>query len=174
MPRSILNSPPDTSADLLRSLAGFRSELRHFLLFSESAARRAGIPAQQHQLLLQVAGAPAGELVTVAYIAARLGLRHNSVVELSNRCETAGLLKRTVNPSNRRQVLLSVTARGRRALDKLSADHARELDELGPRLISTLGKIRSLRSLTSASSQSSAGSKQSSISRKKSPSEATR
>jgi hypothetical protein len=43
---------------LLRTLAGFRFELRQFLHISELAAVEAGLQPQQHQLLLQVAGAP--------------------------------------------------------------------------------------------------------------------
>ena len=140
-----LELTPSTSTDLLRTLAEFRVELRQFLLFSEEAAVRTGLAPQQHQLLLQVAGAPAGELVTVAYVAGKLGLRHHSVVELCDRCEEAGLLKRSVNPQNRRQVLLRVTRAGDRALHRLSEDHVRELDELGPRLIAALKRVRSLR-----------------------------
>jgi hypothetical protein len=71
---------------LLRTLAEFRYELRQFLHFSECAATEAGLQPQQHQLLLQVAGAPEGETVTIAYAAQRLSLRHHSVVELAKSC----------------------------------------------------------------------------------------
>ena len=42
----------------LRNLAEFRYELRQFLQFSEGCASEAGLHTQQHQLLLQLAGAP--------------------------------------------------------------------------------------------------------------------
>jgi hypothetical protein len=51
---------------LLRTLAEFRYELRQFLHFSERAAVEAGLQPQQHQLLLQVAGASEGQAVTIA------------------------------------------------------------------------------------------------------------
>jgi len=54
---------------LLRTLAEFRFELRRFLQFSESAALEVGLQPQQHQLLLQVAGAPEGTALTIAYAA---------------------------------------------------------------------------------------------------------
>ena len=76
---------------LLRTLAEFRFELRRFLLFSECAALEAGLQPQQHQLLLQVAGAPENTVVTIAYAAERLGLKHNSTVELVDRSEREGL-----------------------------------------------------------------------------------
>ena len=66
---------PVTSPDsLLKTLADFRFELRRFLQFSECAALKAGLQPQQHQLLLQVAGAPNPKAVTIAYAAERLGI----------------------------------------------------------------------------------------------------
>ncbi len=126
----------------LRVLAEFRHELRSFLHFSEQAASKANLQGQQHQLLLQVAGAPSGVSATVAYAAERLGLRHNSVVELTNRCVEAGLLARSHDTDDRRRVVLRVTPKGQRILNDLSEDHARELNELAPRLIRSLKRIQ--------------------------------
>lgn len=126
----------------VRALADFRFRLRKFLHFSEEAALRVGLTPQQHQLMLQIAGAREGCVTAIGYLAERLALRHNSVVELSKRCEEAGLIVRKGDPANRRQVVLSLTAAGNRMLAKLSADHARELDELGPQLIRSLKTLR--------------------------------
>jgi DNA-binding MarR family transcriptional regulator len=129
----------------LQTLAEFRHELRTFLQFSESAAAQRNLPAQQHQLLLQIAGAPDGIAPTVAYAAARLGLRHHSIVELSKRCEEAGLLTRVHDPADRRRVLLQLTPAGNRVLDDLSDDHAAELNQRAPKLIAALKRIQSIR-----------------------------
>jgi DNA-binding MarR family transcriptional regulator len=129
------------SIDRLRLLAEFRYRLRLFLLFSEEAALRSGLQPQQHQLLLQIAGAPQGTVVTVGYVAERLGLRHNSVVELCNRCEESGLIARRQDAVDRRYVHLEVTRNGKEVLHALSIDHARELNELAPQLIQTLSKL---------------------------------
>jgi DNA-binding MarR family transcriptional regulator len=131
----------DEAVALLRTLADFRFELRQFLYFSECAAMDAGLQPQQHQLLLQVAGAPPGEKVTIAYAAARLRLRHNSVVELVDRSEGEGLLVRTADPADGRRAILRVTAKGERLLRRLAVDHARELDELAPRLAKALRRV---------------------------------
>ncbi len=120
------------------ALAEFRFTLRQFLHFSEEAATRVGLTPQQHQLLLQIAGAPRGTVTAVAYLAERLALRHHSVVELGNRCEEAGLILRTSDPDNRRHVVLKLTTEGSRILRRLSADHTRELSELGPQLLAAL------------------------------------
>jgi DNA-binding MarR family transcriptional regulator len=133
------------ATDRLRLLAEFRYRLRMFLQFSEAAAQRSGLQPQQHQLLLQIAGAPEGVVVTVGYVAERLGLRHNTAVELCNRCEVAGLIARRQDESDRRCVHLEVTRKGSETLDALSIDHARELNELAPQLIQTLGALSAAR-----------------------------
>jgi DNA-binding MarR family transcriptional regulator len=123
-------------------LAEFRYALRQFLHFSEQCAAEHGLHPQQHQLLLHLAGAPDGVETTISYAAERLGLRHHSVVELSKRCEAAGLIQRKHDPSDRRRVVLLVTAEGQWLLEALSEDHERELHELAPRLIRALRLIR--------------------------------
>jgi DNA-binding MarR family transcriptional regulator len=127
----------------MRTLAEFRYALRQFLQFSEQCSAARGLHPQQHQLLLHIAGAPDGVETTISYAAERLGLRHHSVVELSKRCEDAGLIQRRHETTDRRCVVLQVTAKGQRLLRLLSEDHERELSELGPTLIRTLSSIRS-------------------------------
>ena len=134
---------PDARPEMIGALAEFRYRLRLFLHFSESAAEGAGLQPQQHQLLLQVAGARVGVAVTVGYLAGRLGLRHNSAVELCDRCEQAGLLMRHHHEADRRCVLVELTSRGRRLLDSLSIAHACELNELAPELIRALTTLKS-------------------------------
>lgn len=126
---------------LLRTLAEFRYELRRFLLFSECAALEAGLQPQQHQLLLLVAGAPENTPVTISYAAERLGLKHNSTVELVDRSEREGLLERMADVDDKRRAILRVTRKGRQVLGRLAGDHAKELNELAPRLTKALKQI---------------------------------
>lgn len=126
----------------LQALAEFRYELRKFLCFSELRATEAGLQPQQHQLLLQIAGAPAGTLVTISYVADRLGLKHHTAVELSKRCEEAGFISRSHDVADRRCVLLDLTPSGWAILETLSEDHARELHQLAPRMMQALTQIR--------------------------------
>jgi DNA-binding MarR family transcriptional regulator len=132
----------DASESLVRTLAEFRYELRRFLHFSECAALELGLQPKQHQLLLQVAGAPEGAAVTIAYAAERLGLKHNSAVELVNRSEREGLLVRLADAGDKRRVVLRATRKGKMVLAQLSVSHARELNELAPRLAQALERIR--------------------------------
>jgi DNA-binding MarR family transcriptional regulator len=129
-------------AILVRTLAEFRYELRRFHQFSEKAALSAGLQPRQYQLLLQVAAAPEHTAVTIAYLAERLGLKHNSTVELVDRSEKEGLVSRSEDSSDRRRTLLRVTRKGTQLLSKLAGQHAHELNEAAPRLIHALEHIR--------------------------------
>ena len=132
------------SDSLLRTLAAFRYELRRFLRFSENAALKEGLHPQQHQLLLHVAGAPEGTVVTIAYAADRLGLRHNSVVELVDRSEREGLLVRIADEDDKRRAILRATRKGITVLARLSGVHALELNEQAPQLVHVLEHIAQL------------------------------
>ena len=79
--------------------------------------------------------------VTIAYAAKRLGLKHNSAVELVDRSEREGLLSRTTDAEDKRRAILRVTRKGKQILDRLAGDHARELNELAPRLTKALNQI---------------------------------
>ena len=138
-----MKNSPDPPDHLLQTLADFRFELRSFLLFSEGAALEAGLQPQQHQLLLQVAGASEGTPVTIAYAAHRLGLKHNSTVELVDRSEREGLIERTADRDDKRRAILRLTRKGRQILHQLSGDHARELNEMAPRLVRALRRVQS-------------------------------
>jgi DNA-binding MarR family transcriptional regulator len=137
-----MRTEQDQPRHLLHTLADFRYELRHFLQFSESAAQETGLQPQQHQLLLQVAGAPDGTPVTIAYAANRLGLKHNSTVELVDRSEREDLIERTSDKEDKRRAILRLTRKGRQVLQRLSGEHARELNELAPRLVRALRRVQ--------------------------------
>ncbi|HZR80840.1 MAG TPA: MarR family winged helix-turn-helix transcriptional regulator [Candidatus Binatia bacterium] len=124
-----------------RALAGFRHELRRFLGFSEKVARRAGLEPRQHQLLLTVRGLPADRRPTIGEIADRLHVRHHSAVELVDRMEARGLVRRHRDAADRRQVLVRLTRRGDRLLTRLSLSHRAELRAVAPALLDALTAV---------------------------------
>jgi len=124
-----------------RALARFRHLLRRFLAFSEAAARSAGLQPHQHQLLLAAKGVPEGELPTIDVLARMLQLRHHSAVELVNRLARRGMVERFRSESDRRRVLVQITAAGERVLRKLSLQHRRELRSARVRLIHALAGL---------------------------------
>lgn len=116
--------------DQLRALAEFRYQLRKFLSFSEMASEQKGIAAQQYQLMQVIAAMPEGQKASISYLADRMILRHNSMVELVDRAERSGLVQRSHDEKDLRRSLVHLTAHGREVLDKLLAEH---LTELAPR-----------------------------------------
>jgi DNA-binding MarR family transcriptional regulator len=114
-------------------LAEFRYHLRAFLKFSERAAGEMGLSPQQHQALLAIKGTPGGR-ITIGVLAERLGIRHNTAVELIDRLIANGLAERRQNPADRREVLIDLTHRADRMLAKLTLAHRNEVRKLAPLL----------------------------------------
>jgi DNA-binding MarR family transcriptional regulator len=127
----------------IQRLAEFRFQLRRFLSFSNTAAEEAGLRPQQYQLLQCVSGMPDELAPTIAHVAARMLLRHNSAVELVDRTIDQGLLKRVSDPTDHRRILLRVSAEGERVLASLAHYHLEELDYAGSELIRALRRILS-------------------------------
>lgn len=124
-----------------RTLAQFRYLLRSFAAFSEEAAVGAGLTAQQHQALLAIKGFPGRDRATVGELAERLGLRHHSAVGLVDRLAARGLVRREVDPADRRQVLIRLTRRAEALLARLSLAHREELRRLAPLLRMLLDQL---------------------------------
>lgn len=112
------------------ALSEFRHQLRRFLHFSESAARREGLTPQQYLVLLHVQGFPGRDWATVGELAERLQMRHNAAVSLISRCEVLGLLTRRRSQADGRVVEVHLQPKGRRHLEKLAALHEAELQSL--------------------------------------------
>jgi DNA-binding MarR family transcriptional regulator len=121
-----------------QALAELRHQIRRFLHFSEQAAREQGVEPRQHQLMLALKGLPAGVRPGIGKLAERLQLQHHSTVELVNRLSARGLVRRSRDAKDRREVLLSLTPKGERKLRELSLQHKSELRAQGPALVNAL------------------------------------
>jgi DNA-binding MarR family transcriptional regulator len=115
-------------------LLEFRTGLRQFLRWSETQAEAAGVTPAQHQLLLAVRGQPDPLGPTISDVADWLLLRHHSAVELIDRAEASGLVRRVPDPDDGRLVRVKLTARGGRVLERLAGATFEELRRLGPRM----------------------------------------
>jgi DNA-binding MarR family transcriptional regulator len=127
------SSEPLTKQDF-EALARFRFGIRRYLRFSEETVRRHDLTPQQYQLLLALKGFPEREWATVGELAERLQLRHHSVVELVNRAQGQGLVRRAADPSDARVVRVELTDHGQQVLIRLSALHRDELRRMGSAL----------------------------------------
>jgi DNA-binding MarR family transcriptional regulator len=118
-----------TRADFERLLA-FRVGLRRFQRWSEDQARAAGLTHVQHQLLVAIKGHPGSDPPAVSDLAGYLLLRHHSTVELVDRAQQAGLVRRTPDPRDARLVRVRLTSKGERILNELTPAHLIELHSL--------------------------------------------
>lgn len=140
-PRMTASRSKVTLADY-RLLAELRYSLRLFASFSEEAAKSVGLHSTQHQALLAIKGFPGPGPASVGELAERLCVRHHSAVELVDRLIDEGYVRRTPDPADRRRVLLSLTARGEKILERLSLAHRDELTRIGPHIESLLERLR--------------------------------
>lgn len=119
------------SKNVYEDLAEFRYQLRKFLHFSDSEARKCGITPQQHQLLLSIMGFPGKDHATPSELAEKLQITHHACVGLIDRSEKAGLVSRKQNPEDGRSVLITVTDKGLEILERLSTIHLAEIERIG-------------------------------------------
>jgi DNA-binding MarR family transcriptional regulator len=127
------NSSQLSDADY-RRLLELRTRLRGFLRWSEEQARARGLTPAQHQLLLGIRGHEDPRGPTIGELADYLYLRHNSTVELVDRADAAGLVRRVEDPEDRRVARVRLTPRGRKALTAISKQHVQELGLLASHL----------------------------------------
>ncbi len=123
------------------ALAEFRYALRRFLGFSEQAARKAGQSPAQHQALLAARGFPGPECITIGELAERLQIRPHSAVELVDRMELQGLVRREHEAGDRRRVQVILTGKGEAVLESLSEAHKAELARLASDLQRALATL---------------------------------
>jgi DNA-binding MarR family transcriptional regulator len=129
-------SPQSVTVDDYRRLLELRTGLRRFLTWSADRAREAGLTPGQHQLLLAVRGDPDPLGPTIATVAEYLQTRHHSTVELIDRAERDGLVRRRPDPHDARIVRIRTTRKGDARLNALSKQHLEELERLAPRMAS--------------------------------------
>lgn len=117
------------------SIAAFRHRLRRFLSFSEAAAAAVGLPVQQHQALLAIAGDPGPEPPTIGTLAEQLIIAPHTAAELVSRMVEAGLVTKTQAGPDRRKQRLALTPKAAALLSALTEAHLKELEQLKPLLI---------------------------------------
>ncbi len=126
--------------DQYRAIAAFRHELRRFLSFSEAAATAMGLPAQQHQALLAIAGHAGEGPPSVGSLAAHLVVAPQTAAELVARMVEAGLVTKTPSLTDRRRAELALTEKADGLLAALTEAHLGELAQLEPALARAVGR----------------------------------
>lgn len=136
------NRPTQLTGSEYIALAEFRYQLRRYLRHMEGEARANGHHPQQYQLLLAIKGLPPPRIPTVSVLAERMQMNHNSLVELADRCEKRGFIRRlrTFN-ADRRRVTLAITPAGEAMMRQQASASRQELQMIGPILVESLQKL---------------------------------
>src|SRR6266571_3688244 len=119
-----------------QALAEMRYRIRKFVGEGDAVARAAGLEPQQYLLLLALRGLPEGEEATIRTLADRLALKHHSAVELIDRMEVHGYVRRS-----RSRVLVSLLPRGEKLLEQVARDRISELRASGTALVDAISAL---------------------------------
>jgi DNA-binding MarR family transcriptional regulator len=134
-----------------RALAELRYRIRLFLKEGDEAARISGLEPQQYLMLLAIRGLPPEIPPKIQTFADRLALKHHSAVELVDRLEQHGYVRRTRSREDRRQVLVSLLPRGEKVLERVVQQRIGELRANGRELVRAIEPLlrdRRTRNLT--------------------------
>ena len=140
--RGTHDGDPDSS--VYEGLAAFRYALRRFLAFSEAATEAAGVTSHQYQALLVIRVHP-DEAIMIRALAEQMLVQHHSAVQMIDRLVRAQLVERRESPSDRRSVLVVLTARGTKLLARLASEHFAELRRQEPLIVESLKRLRHVR-----------------------------
>jgi DNA-binding MarR family transcriptional regulator len=124
-----------------RALAELRYRIRKFVQDGDATARQVGLEPQQYLLLLALRGLPAGSEASIRTLAERLSLQHHSAVELVDRMEIHGYVKRTRSAADRRQVLVFLQGKGEKLLQKVAEQRLIELRSTGQKLVAAISEL---------------------------------
>lgn len=125
-----MTEPGSLTAEQYRSIALFRHQLRRFLAFSEAAAAAVGLPAQQHQALLAIAGHAGQETPSIGMLAEQLIVAPHTAAELVTRMVEADLVTKRTAKADRRKQELTLTPKAAELLASLTTAHQYELTKL--------------------------------------------
>ena len=116
------------SAVNYEALAEFRFQLRRFLAFSETNARKNNLTSQQYQALLTIKGLSGPhQHMSVGELADFLLVKHHTAVGLINRMAKTGLLKRFRDGRDGRRIQVMLTRKGEQQLSNVAELNWQEL-----------------------------------------------
>src|ERR1700722_5131900 len=114
-----------------RALAELRYRIRHFIQEGDAAAQRSNLEPQQYLMLLAIRGLPRGAVATIRTLAERMAIKHHSAVELIDRLESHGWVRRSRSAGDKREVRVSLRPQGTKLLDRVARERLSELKASG-------------------------------------------
>jgi DNA-binding MarR family transcriptional regulator len=125
------------------ALASFRYAMRKFLSFSKRAlAVEAGLTPEQYEALLALKAFPAATGLTIGQLSERLQVKHHTTVSLVDKLAGLSLVRRESGVADRRHVYVTLTAKGKRVLEKVAVLHREEMRARSPEMIEALLRLQ--------------------------------
>lgn len=122
-------------------LAEFSRHVRGYIRSIERANSHLDLEPRQGHLLVAVRGLPRNIRPRIAELAERLQIQHHSAVELIDRLERRGLVRRERGAQDRREVLVRLTPAGEDLARALVGAHLAALHSCGPGVLDSLRMI---------------------------------
>ena len=123
------------------AMAELRYRIRLFLREGDAAARAAGLEPQQYLLLLAIRGLPADSPAKIQSLADSLLIKHHSAVELIDRLQRHGYVRRARSREDRRQVLIALLPKGQRVLERVVQQRIGEVRAGGNQLVRAIDAL---------------------------------
>ncbi len=133
--------PGEITTAEYQALAELRCRIRKFVGEGDAVARAAGLEPQQYLLLLALRGLPEGVEATIRTLADRLALKHHSAVDMIDRLEAHGYVRRSRSRDDRRRVLVALLPRGEKLLEQVARDRIGELRASGSALVNAISAL---------------------------------
>jgi DNA-binding MarR family transcriptional regulator len=106
---------------------------KYFVNTLEETIADYGLVHPEYKVLLHLRSEGAQDGVSAGDLSRSMVMSSGGMTNLLDRLENDGLIRRGSDPSDRRSVLLTLTPKGRKAIDRaVSAEAEREFDLLGP------------------------------------------
>lgn len=122
---------PAAESDSYEAAAALREALRRFERRSEEVTRRSGLTPRSYTLLLLIkTGRERPGHATPDELERRLQLAKSTVAELLQRNEELGLLRRELHPQRRGAIIVKLTGKGERRLERACSELGAERNRL--------------------------------------------
>jgi DNA-binding MarR family transcriptional regulator len=129
--RTLRAQPRAAEDDSYEAAAALREALRTFARRNEEVARRHKLTARSYTLLLMIkTGRERPARATPDELEHRLQLAKSTVAELLQRNEEQGLVRRELHPARRGAILVGLTPKGERTLQRTFQELGTERDQL--------------------------------------------
>jgi DNA-binding MarR family transcriptional regulator len=123
-----------------QSVIEFWLRLQNFLDVRRRAARAVGIAPSEYEVMLTLMALSDSD-PNISTIGKRLLVQHRAAARVVKRLARHGLLRAQRSDRDRRSVILRLTPKGERVLNRLAATSIAGLSTEGPRLVSSLREL---------------------------------